>query len=459
MRDVVSALPEVTWPAVTVGRAAQLLALQYQLESSQWLSADEIETRQQRQLDSIVAHAYHNVPFYRRRFDDLGVLPDELTGSGAWRSISLLTRSDIQSSDGSLCARFDNAKHGQISKATTSGSSGQPVTVHGTTITRLFWDALTLRQHLWHRHDFSGKLAVARYFQPPFAGRNEMVAANWGSATAGIVDTGPSVAINIRLPVSQQAEWLVNQNPDYLLSYPSNLAALARHCAAYGQQVSKLRQVFSFGETLEPHVRSLCREQWGVDVIDAYSSQEVGYIAFECPEYGCYHVQSESVLVEVLDDQGRACLPGQLGRVVVTALQNFAMPLLRYEIGDWAEPAEACRCGRGLPTLRRILGRQRNMFQLPSGERFFPAFEFDTTAALDQLPPVRQFQIIQKSLEEVEVVLAVFRSLNADEEDQIRSLITTSLRYPFQVRITYVETIPPGPTGKYEDFRCDLPAY
>ena len=97
-----------------------------------------------------------------------------------------------------------------------------------------------------------------------------------------------------------------------------------------------------------------------------YSSQEVGYIALECPTGESYHVQAENVLVEVLDDQDRPCSPGDVGRVVVTALHNFATPLLRYDIGDYAEVGAPCPCGRGLPALRRIMGRQRNMALLPT---------------------------------------------------------------------------------------------
>src|SRR6185295_14515719 len=99
---------------------------------------------------------------------------------------------------------------------------------------------------------------------------------------------------------------------------------------------------------------------WGVGVVDVYSSEECGQIALQCPEHEQYHVQSESVLVEVLDDEGRPCAPGTIGRVVLTTLQNFAMPLIRYDIGDFAEPGPACPCGRALPVLTRIVGRVRN---------------------------------------------------------------------------------------------------
>ena len=83
-----------------------------------------------------------------------------------------------------------------------------------------------------------------------------------------------------------------------------------------------------------------------------YSCEEAGYIALQCPQAEHYHCQSESVLVEVLDDEGRPCTPGQVGKVVLTALHNFAMPLIRYENQDYAEVGPPCACGRGLPVKR-----------------------------------------------------------------------------------------------------------
>ena len=125
----------------------------------------------------------------------------------------------------------------------------------------------------------------------------------------------------------------------------------------------------TFGEILEPVCRATCQQVFGVKVVDMYSSQEVGYIALQCPEHEHYHVQAENLLVEVLAEDGRGCGPGEVGRVVVTTLHNFAMPLLRYDIGDYAEVGASCPCGRGLGVLTRILGRQRNLLVLPDGRR------------------------------------------------------------------------------------------
>src|SRR6185312_7578839 len=120
----------------------------------------------------------------------------------------------------------------------------------------------------------------------------------------------------------------------------------------------------------------------GIPLVDCYGCQEAGYVAIQCPEYAHYHVQGEMSLVEVLREDGAPCRPGETGRVVITPLHSFAMPLLRYDLGDYAEVGEPCPCGRGLPVLRQIYGRKKETLTLPSGERRYSVFTSHVFAAL-----------------------------------------------------------------------------
>ncbi len=172
-------------------------------------------------------------------------------------------------------------------------------------------------------------------------------------------------------------------------------------------------------------------------------------IALQCPEHPHYHVQAESVLVEILNGGGKPCAPGETGRMVVTDLHNFATPLIRYEIGDHAEVGEACPCGRGLSVLNRILGRVRNMATLPSGETFWPRFYSDDLA---KVAPIRQAQLVQRSVHDIDVRLVVARALTAEEEERLKSVILRYLGHPFRLGFTYMDEIPRSASGKYEDF-------
>jgi phenylacetate-CoA ligase len=231
---------------------------------------------------------------------------------------------------------------------------------------------------------------------------------------------------------------------------------LARYCLDRKIELEGLEQVMLIGEIAGAGVREACRRAWGASVADIYSAREIGYIALQCPEAGCLHVQSEGVLAEVLDEAGEPCAPGEVGRVVLTPLHNFAMPLIRYDIGDYAEVGAPCRCGRGLPVLRRVLGRQQNMIVLPSGERRWTLLSSGNIEGLLELAPIRQYQFAQVARDAIQARLAVVRPLSAAEESAIRSWLIARLGHPFAVAFAYVDAIPRTKGGKYLDFVSEL---
>ncbi len=278
-------------------------------------------------------------------------------------------------------------------------------------------------------------------------------------STSDVVHTGPSVGLDVHVGIDEQVKWLIREAPEYLLTYPSLAVALIEHMQRDGLTLPSLREIRTFGELLDPRLRPLCQRVLGISVRDSYSSQEVGYIAIQCPATEEYHVQAESLLVEVIDDHGQPCKPGEVGRVLVTTLQNFAMPLIRYEIGDYAEVGEPCPCGRGLPVLRRIVGRQRNMAILPDGREIWPCTS-DTLLQpefMEHLPPISQFQVVQVQPDAVDVYIVAERKLTDDEEPLISGLIYEAFNWPMQVNIVYVDEIKRGAGGKFEDYRCDVP--
>jgi phenylacetate-CoA ligase len=141
--------------------------------------------------------------------------------------------------------------------------------------------------------------------------------------------------------------------------------------------------------------------------------------------------------------------PGEIGRVVATPLYNFAMPLIRYEIGDLAEVGESDGCEWRLPTLNRVLGRTRNLFTLPDGSRVWP-----DTRAREMLRYVGfvQLQVVQTAVDEIEVRYVADGSERAPDDiglqDYFRSVLHPSLR----VRTKAVDQIPRSPSGKFEDY-------
>lgn len=140
---------------------------------------------------------------------------------------------------------------------------------------------------------------------------------------------------------------------------------------------------------------------------------------------------------------------GETGRVLITTLQNFAMPLIRYEIGDFAEVGAPCPCGRGLPVLSRILGRVRNMLVLPNGEQRWPSL---AATFYREVAPVVQHQLVQHDLHNIEARLVVERPLSGDQEQRLRGMILERLGHPFELRFSYPAAIERSTSGKYEEF-------
>jgi phenylacetate-CoA ligase len=189
-----------------------------------------------------------------------------------------------------------------------------------------------------------------------------------------------------------------------------------------------------------------------VGIADIYSSEEIGVIAFQCEE-GRYHVQAENLLLEILDADGEPLPPGQIGRVVITTLHNLAMPLIRYELGDYAALGGACPCGRSLPVLDRIVGRRRNMIRLPDGTEHWPSFPESRWAGI---APIRQLQAIQRTLETVALKVVASRPLTPDEIVRLQQAFADMLCFPHRIVVDQVAEIPRQANNKFEDFLSEL---
>jgi phenylacetate-CoA ligase len=450
-----SAFAEEAWPALPTPQGAGLLAMQYQFERTERWPAGRLLAAQRRQAESVLRHALETVPYYRSRRELYRAGPNGLD-EDSWAKLPILSRRDIQSAGNALLSDALPKHQGKTHTLSTSGSTGAPVTIHGTELTQFYWSAFTLRQYLWHGLDFTKVIASIRFGQKDKGKYPEgSVAPGWGPAIAAAYLTGPAHYLSIATPIADQMEWLGRIRPEYLITYPTNLSALLIYCRSRRIEFPVKGGVLTLSEILPPETRELCREVAGLTIIDMYSSQEVGYLALQCPKHEHYHVQSENVLVEVLDADGNPCRPGETGSVVVTALHNFAMPLIRYAIGDYAVQGEPCDCGRSLPVLKRIMGRARNMLTLPDGTQIWPYFGGDK---LPELAPIRQYQLAQVGRTQLELRLVVDRPLIAQELERLRDSINRAIGTPFEISFSFRDTIPRSAGGKFEDFRSELPS-
>lgn len=452
-----SALPGMAFPALPAAERSHLLAIQFQLSQSQWWSPAEMRAAQWRQLLPLLAHAAGQSPYYRDLFARHGIAAPTAPDDALFARIPVSTRADLQAAGESLHCRSLPSAHGKVGDFRTSGSSGRPLSFRRTAAWGEIWSALAMREYFWQRRDFSRRLGAIRLFNDngapwPEGARSD----SWSPSLGALYPTGPAFGLNVAAKPDHQLDWLERTKPDYLTSFPSNFRALVEHARRAGRPLPPVLELRTVGETLTDDDRRLISEAWKTPVTDMYTCEEVGYLALQCPDHPGYHVQSEHVLLEVLDDRGDPCAPGEVGRVVVTDLHNFATPFIRYDIGDLAEAGPPCACGRGLPVLRRILGRTRNRLTLPDGTKAFPRLAERWLAATPGAN-ILQYRIIQRSLTRIEMQVVAEKALDEAQRDYLTKVLHTALGHPFEVTFAFPESLAPGPNGKFEVFVSEVP--
>jgi phenylacetate-CoA ligase len=441
----------IHWPQLSRGEKGGFRLPMDALEKTEKLNAQEREAQQYAQLCHLAHFAQAHTPHFRARMEQAGLIPQDLGSQKALQLLPRLSRRDLQLNLSSIDSGVAAQPHAPFNTLSTSGSTGEPISLRRSAACQAFWMAYTLREHLWHRRNFSLPLAVIRGH---VGGAKPMQLPNWGAPVSMFFATGAGHALAINTDTAQQAAWLSQVRPGYVLLYPNTLAALLDEAEAGRLNLRQLQQLRTIGETLQPALRARAREVLGVEVADTYSSQEAGIIAYQCPEAGTYHVM-EGLIVELLDEDGNPVPNGEVGRVVLTDLHNFATPLIRYEIGDYAiRISTPCACGRGLDGLLAIKGRERNLVKLPDGRRHWPLVGFHRYRAIAD---IAQYQVVQHSLEQVELRLVVGNNhpLSAHQEQQLQALLRESLGHDFDVHITYFTgQIPRGVNGKFDEFMC-----
>jgi len=456
---LVSSIEGAAFPAVATGMAAEIMALQRQFDASQFWPPEVMRAVQWRQLRLLVAHAARQVPFHARRLRAAGIDPETFTEAD-WRRLPVLTRRDLQARGDALQARVVPKSHGATTTVSSGGSSGVPVRVRKTALDNLLWNAMHVRDEIWNRPDPAGTIVRIRGTSPALTPEQQALTfstglclPDWGPPTSLLWQTGPIWLLNDHVPIAAQAAFLREKQADYLFTFPSNLRLLLAHFRETGERPPALRSVWTMSEVVDETMRAQCREVFGCRIVHNYSSAEAGYMALQCPDGDHFHVMSETLLLEVLRPDGTPCTPGEIGRVVLTPLHNFAMPLLRYEIGDEAEMGGPCACGRGLPVLRRIVGRMYDYLVLPSGRRQRVDTGFLRIAAI---PAVREFQVVQRSLERGEILMVLSRPLTAAETAEIHQVLREKVSSELRFDIVVLDSIPRTVAGKLRIFVSDL---
>ncbi len=406
------------------------------LEASQWHPADGIAAGQTAQLRMLIGHHARNNPQFAERLRRTGMSAGDIASPAALTRLPPLTRFEAQQLIET--ANIPPA-HCPVAPVQSSGSSGIPVRIVKTQLTQLMWQAMTFRYHHWSGA-LGGRLACVRY------GVGETCdSTDWGLPSSVFHDTGPMRRIDVTTTLDDQAMLLCRFRPDTVQAYPSNIKALL---ATDPGALASASTFLTVGETVSDSVHAELSQT--ARVFDCYSAEEVGYIALQCPDGPGYHTMAESLIVEIIGDDGQPCAAGETGRVIVTDLHNFAMPMIRYDTGDFAEAGEPCRCGRGLPTMNRIRGRWRGMLTLPDGSRHWP---LTGVYGFREIAPVRQYQMIQHAPDRIELRFLIDAPLTIDQNAAMQTYLQGRVGHGIAFSIIcFADRLPPGPRSKTDEF-------
>lgn len=395
-----------------------------QLERKQWLPKERIEELQWRRLKKVLKHAYDNTEFYKKRFKDAGLTPDDIKERKDLEKIPYTTREDLRKPEQLIARGFDRNK---MNSSTTSGSTGRRTATY---FDRRAWllgkFLLKLRARIACGLRPLDRLAVFSEREICNSFFNEFFLRQ---RFFSILD-----------PIEEHISEIERYNPSAMYGFPSYFSLLADRKT---DGINPYR-IFTSSEAFDLKTRKKIEGSFKAELFDIYGCTEVKEIAWECQEHNGYHINSDWLLVEFIKD-GKAVVEEE-GSIILTSLYNYGMPLIRYEVNDTGKLLERkCSCGRGLPLMAPALGRSVDYFILPDNSMISP---YAMTCAIENVEGMKQYQIVQEEKSLVIVNVIPNSQFKEESKQNIRSALEQVLPGVL-VHVSLVEEIAREQNGKY----------
>jgi phenylacetate-CoA ligase len=411
------------------------------LQRTQYDPPPIIRARQWAALQAILRHAHATVPFYRDRFDAAGLHPNDIRCFEDYQQVPVLTKTDIRAHPGALLSNeYDQAC---LHQKKTSGSTGVALKIFVDEESLQWKRACTLRSDEWSGWGFGEP--VARVWGNP-----EYLNRGWRGRLRNALLERAFYLDTLRMDnqvLATFARILGRRKPALIFGHAHSVYLLAQYLQSQGQSVHRPRGIITTAMVLHAWQRRAIEHVFGCPVTNRYGCEEVSLIACECERHDGMHINADGVYVEVLRD-GRPADPGEAGSIVVTDLTNRAMPLLRYQVGDVAVLSDRqCPCGRGLPLLERLEGREADYVITPAGE-LISGISLTENFAL-QVPGIAQFQIIQESINCFRFRIVRGTEFGPASLQQLRLLVHERFGPEVNYECEYLEQIPQEASGKY----------
>jgi len=412
-----------------------------ELEWSQWESPDAIRKLQREKLRALFRHASIHVPFYRERFEQAGVSVEADDPLDVLRALPTLTKSEIRESIDALT--WDECPGG-LFPHNTGGSTGEPLIFFVDRRRQAYDQAARIRTHRW----FGVSVGEREFYL-------------WGSPiefnrTDRLKSFRDRLCNQMLVDAFQMSprkmdlywERFDRFRPQCVFGYPSSIALFVRHAISRNRakRTKSLKAIFVTGEVCQPHDRELIKDYFGVPVADCYGSRDGGFIAHECPA-GRMHITAENVIVEILAGN-EPQLPGTVGEIVLTHLDAYGMPFIRYRTGDHGRLlAGRCKCGRGLALMDVVQGRVTDQLRLPDGTI---KHALSVIYPMRELSGIDRFRIRQGR--DFNVAIDVVRSCSGDStltRENILRRVRPVFGDDLDIRVNWVDSIESTSSGKF----------
>jgi phenylacetate-CoA ligase len=386
-------------------------------------SRADILAYQNAQLRALVQHAYARVPYYRSLFDRHGIQPRHIRSVADMPIIPITTKADLQRRSPAELVSEGVDPAGLVQRR-TSGSSGQPFTVRRTRVEEHLLGAFRLRAlHQYGLRPRDHAVAVTLH---PLTEHARLDIAQRLSRLTGLYRR---TVVNVLMEPPEIIRELRRLRPDMLAGYPGGLSNIATVLDEADRQAIRPRFVMAGAEVLTPVIRRQIATGFRAPVFDVYGSHEFNLLAWECTVTGQLHVCDDALILEVLQDHHSVAV-GERGEVVGTNLHAFAMPFIRFRLGDVVtRGVDACPCGQPFSVISSVHGRMLDYFPLPDGRLLHPYHI--TAAAVRDASWMRQYRLIQERVDRIVMHIVPASEPTVGElaalHDRVRTLLPPSV--------------------------------
>ena len=409
------------------------LALEYnRLRGCQWKQSDALGTVQLAKLKRQLEVAARYSGFYQRKFEQTGFKVEDFCRLEDLQRLPILAKGDLQAAGEGLYSTNQDLKDCVWMR--TSGSSGSPIALPFNPLDKSLRVLKELRALQANGYAFRDIMLCI--VEPRSMVEDKAVIQRLGFLRREYAS------------IYEEPDDLISRintlKPAVIYGYTSSLRIIAEKLKASGGLKYRPKILVSAAELMNATARRLLEEGFGIRPVDFYGSMEFGWIAWQCPERNGYHVNSDCVIVECLK-YGRPAEAGHEGELVVTNLHSDAAPLIRYATGDVGVLSDqSCACGRTLPLLVSVNGRLADCLTLPDGEQLSP---YVVTCAVEEVPGVRRFQVVQDEARSINVLLLDAEGLV--DLEHVRRVVSEALHGRVSVTVQVTQTLDNEPSGKF----------